>query len=32
MNTGELIATGDANEVLNNKQVRKVYLGDQFRL
>ncbi|AWL12962.1 Zinc import ATP-binding protein ZnuC [Saliniradius amylolyticus] len=29
---GELIAQGSAEEVLNNKQVRDVYLGEQFRL
>lgn len=29
---GELIAQGSADEVLNNKQVRDVYLGDQFKL
>ncbi|ALS97388.1 LPS export ABC transporter ATP-binding protein [Lacimicrobium alkaliphilum] len=29
---GELIAQGTADEVLNNKQVRDVYLGDQFKL
>lgn len=29
---GELIASGSAEEVLNNQQVRDVYLGEQFRL
>lgn len=29
---GELIASGTAEEVLNNQQVRDVYLGEQFRL
>ncbi|GGD50230.1 LPS export ABC transporter ATP-binding protein [Lacimicrobium alkaliphilum] len=29
---GDLIAQGTADEVLNNKQVRDVYLGDQFKL
>ncbi|MEX1222855.1 MAG: LPS export ABC transporter ATP-binding protein [Idiomarina sp.] len=29
---GELIASGDANSVLNNQQVKDVYLGDQFTL
>ncbi|GAB5381517.1 MAG: LPS export ABC transporter ATP-binding protein [Aliiglaciecola sp.] len=29
---GELIASGSAEEVLNNQQVRDVYLGEQFKL
>ncbi|WP_372767277.1 LPS export ABC transporter ATP-binding protein [Pseudoalteromonas sp.] len=29
---GELIASGTAEEVLNNQKVRDVYLGEQFRL
>ncbi|MBN7821064.1 LPS export ABC transporter ATP-binding protein [Bowmanella sp. Y26] len=29
---GELIAEGSAEQVLNDKQVRDVYLGEQFRL
>ncbi len=29
---GELIASGTAQEVLNNQQVRDVYLGEQFKL
>ncbi|MBC3765245.1 LPS export ABC transporter ATP-binding protein [Neptunicella marina] len=29
---GELIAQGNAEQVLSNQQVRDVYLGDQFRL
>ncbi len=29
---GELIAEGSAEQVLNNKKVREVYLGEQFRL
>lgn len=29
---GELIASGTADEVLNNQKVRDVYLGEQFRL
>lgn len=29
---GELIAAGTAEQVLNNQQVRDVYLGEQFRL
>jgi len=29
---GELIANGTPDEILNNQQVRDVYLGDQFQL
>jgi len=29
---GELIAEGDANQILANQQVRDVYLGEQFKL
>lgn len=29
---GQLIASGSPNDVLNNKQVRNVYLGEQFKL
>ncbi len=29
---GEVIAAGDADEILRNKQVREVYLGEDFRL
>lgn len=29
---GELIASGTADEVLNNQKVRDVYLGEQFKL
>jgi len=29
---GELIAEGDADQILANKQVRDVYLGEQFKL
>lgn len=29
---GELIASGTAEQVLNNQRVRDVYLGEQFRL
>ena len=32
VNDGELIAHGSATEVLAHEEVRKVYLGDQFRL
>mgnify|MGYP001823585139 FL=1 len=29
---GHIIAAGTSEEVLNNKRVRQVYLGDQFRM
>ena len=29
---GELIAEGDANQILANQHVRDVYLGEQFTL
>ncbi len=29
---GYIIASGDASTVINNEQVKKVYLGDNFRL
>ena len=29
---GHIIAAGSAEEVLNNKRVREVYLGEQFRM
>lgn len=29
---GHIIASGDAQTVINNEQVKKVYLGDDFRL
>lgn len=29
---GKIIASGDAQTVINNEQVKKVYLGDDFRL
>jgi lipopolysaccharide export system ATP-binding protein len=32
VNTGNIIAEGTPTEVLNDAQVRKVYLGDQFKL
>jgi len=32
ISAGHVIAHGSADEVLSNQQVRKVYLGDQFRL
>jgi len=31
-NAGEIIAQGSPNEVLNNEQVKQVYLGNEFRL
>ena len=31
-NAGEVIAAGTPKEILENEQVKKVYLGDQFRL
>jgi lipopolysaccharide export system ATP-binding protein len=32
MNAGEVIAQGDPDTLLENQQVRKVYLGDSFQL
>lgn len=32
MNAGEVIAQGKPDELLENKQVRKVYLGEEFKL
>lgn len=32
MNAGEVIAQGDPDSVMDNQQVRKVYLGDNFQL
>jgi len=32
MNNGEIIATGNANEVLANQDVRRVYLGEEFKI
>lgn len=32
VNAGEIIATGSAEEVMNDQQVRQVYLGEQFSL
>lgn len=29
---GHIIASGDAESVINNEQVKKIYLGDNFRL
>jgi lipopolysaccharide export system ATP-binding protein len=30
LNSGEVIATGNAQEILSNQQVREVYLGENF--
>jgi lipopolysaccharide export system ATP-binding protein len=32
INAGEVIASGTADEILANRQVREVYLGEHFRL
>ncbi|UCE90344.1 MAG: LPS export ABC transporter ATP-binding protein, partial [Pseudomonadota bacterium] len=32
LNAGEVIAEGDPNTILQNAQVREVYLGEHFRL
>jgi len=32
LNAGEVIASGTADEILANQQVRQVYLGEHFRL
>ncbi len=32
VNAGEIIAEGGANEILNNDQVKAVYLGESFKL
>ncbi len=32
VNEGEIICSGSANEILNNKKVREVYLGHEFDL
>ena len=32
MTSNELIASGDAESILSNQQVRDVYLGEQFTL
>ena len=29
---GKMIATGTPTEVMNNEQVKRVYLGEQFKL
>jgi len=32
MNSGEVLATGTPQEILDNQEVKKVYLGEDFRL
>lgn len=32
VNQGEILCEGTPNEILNNQQVRKVYLGEEFNL
>lgn len=32
LNGGQVIAAGDSDEILANRQVREVYLGEEFRL
>ncbi len=32
LNAGDVIASGDSDEILENQQVREVYLGEDFRL
>lgn len=32
VNAGKMIASGKPREILSNEQVRKVYLGEQFRM
>lgn len=32
VNAGEMIAEGTASDILKNEQVRKVYLGEQFKM
>ena len=32
LNQGEIIAEGTADDLLNNQQVREVYLGEEFQL
>ena len=32
VNAGKMIASGKPSEILRNEQVRKVYLGEQFRM
>jgi lipopolysaccharide export system ATP-binding protein len=32
VNEGAVLASGSPNDIINNPSVRKVYLGDHFRL
>lgn len=32
MSAGKMIATGTPNDVMNNEQVKRVYLGEEFKL
>jgi lipopolysaccharide export system ATP-binding protein len=32
LNAGQVIASGNAEQILGNRQVREVYLGEDFRL
>jgi len=32
VNEGEIICAGSPQDILNNKQVREVYLGEDFNL
>ena len=32
LNAGDVIASGDSDQILENQQVREVYLGEDFRL
>jgi lipopolysaccharide export system ATP-binding protein len=32
MNSGEVLAKGTPQEILENQDVKKVYLGEDFRL
>jgi len=32
LNEGQVLARGNAENILSNKEVRKVYLGNEFRL
>jgi ABC-type lipopolysaccharide export system ATPase subunit len=31
MHSGEIIAEGDSNQIIGNKNARKLYLGDSFK-
>ena len=32
VSAGKMIASGTPTEVMNNEQVKRVYLGEQFKL